>query len=306
MITRLTLAAVAAALVGTGTAAMAAEGGAGFYLLGTRTIDAGIVAPPGTYVQTSLYAFSGSTSKTVPVGGELDLGLDAKAAIGFVTGLWAPATEIAGGRPYVLVLVPYGWKQADITATLAVPNGPDLTGERTQDGTAFGDPAVGGGIGWGSGPWFASANLLVNIPAGPYDEGSATNISFHRWAADLTGAFTYLWPQAWQGNLAVGMTWNGENPATDYTTGDELHLEAALAKGFGGWTLGLAGYHYQQVTGDSGRAPSSATTRAAPPASARPPPGPAPGAGSRWSSAAAGSTSSTSRTGCPATSCSST
>ena len=87
---------------------------------------------------------------------------------------------------------------------------------------------------------------------GPYDEGSSTNISFHRWAADLTGAFSYFWQDGWQGNLAVGLTVNGENPATDYTTGNELHFEGALAKGLGAWTVGLAGCHYSQVTGDSG------------------------------------------------------
>jgi hypothetical protein len=249
---RLLVAATLAALAPT-PAAFAAEGGAGFYLLGSRAINAGIVAPPGTYVQASLYGFSGSTDATIPVGGELNVGLDARAAIGFLTGLWVPETgKVAGGRPYVMLLLPYGWKQAKVTATLEVPNGPDLSGERTENGTDFGDPALGAGLGWGKGPWFGSVNLLVNVPAGPYEDGSATNISFHRWSADLTGAFTYLWQEGWQGNLAVGLTVNGENPATDYTTGNELHLEGALAKGFGGWTLGLAGYHYDQVTGDSG------------------------------------------------------
>jgi hypothetical protein len=151
-----------------------------------------------------------------------------------------------------MLLVPYGWKEADVTATLEVPDGPAITGSRSFDGSHFGDPALGAGLGWGQGPWFASANVLVNIPAGPYDEGDPTNISFHRWAADLTGAYTYLWDGGWQGNLALGLTVNGENPATDYRTGNELHAEAALAKTFGGWTVGLAGYQYRQVTGDSG------------------------------------------------------
>lgn len=249
-----TLIAVAgtAALVAACGPGRAAEGGIGFYLLGSRILNAGIVAPPGTYLQTSLYAFSGSTSATIPDGGKLQVGLEGKAAIGFATGLWAPEAELAGGRPYVVVLVPYGWKETEVSATLAVPDGPPLTGARTQDNTAFGDPVVGGGLGWGTGPWFASANLLVNVPAGPYDEGSATNVSFHRWAADLTLATTYLWTGGWQGDFAVGLTVNGENPVTDYRTGNELHAEGALAKAFGGWTVGLGGYHYQQVTGDSG------------------------------------------------------
>ena len=51
----------------------------------------------------------------------------------------------------------------------------------------------------------------------------------------------------------MGYTVNFENPATNYTTGNEFHLEyfigQHLPKGF---ALGLAGYYYQQVTGDTG------------------------------------------------------
>ena len=51
----------------------------------------------------------------------------------------------------------------------------------------------------------------------------------------------------------MGYTVNFRNPATDYTTGNEFHLEyfigQHLPKGF---ALGLAGYYYQQVTGDTG------------------------------------------------------
>ena len=59
-ISRIILAAAAAAAA-IAPVAMAAEGGAGLYLLGSRTTNAGIVAPPGTYAQASLYGFSGST-----------------------------------------------------------------------------------------------------------------------------------------------------------------------------------------------------------------------------------------------------
>lgn len=79
-----------AALVLTPCLAMATEGGAGFYLLGTRAINAGIVPPSGAYLQGGLYACSGSTSATVPQGGRLDIDLKGNAAIGLAT---------ASGRP---------------------------------------------------------------------------------------------------------------------------------------------------------------------------------------------------------------
>nr|WP_234793168.1 transporter [Ensifer adhaerens] len=52
---------------------------------------------------------------------------------------------------------------------------------------------------------------------------------------------------------AAGFTFNGENPATDYRTGTEFHAEWAVTRHFGQeFSTGVAGYFYQQVTGDSG------------------------------------------------------
>ena len=52
---------------------------------------------------------------------------------------------------------------------------------------------------------------------------------------------------------AVGFTFNGENPDTDYRTGTEFHVEWALVEHFSKtFALGFSGYHYDQITGDSG------------------------------------------------------
>lgn len=44
-----------------------------------------------------------------------------------------------------------------------------------------------------------------------------------------------------------------ENTATNYSTGNELHLEGAINQHFAnGFTLGLGGYWYQQISDDGG------------------------------------------------------
>jgi hypothetical protein len=54
-------------------------------------------------------------------------------------------------------------------------------------------------------------------------------------------------------STAAGFTFNGENPDTDYQTGTEFHVEWALMQHLSKtFAVGLSGYHYQQVTGDSG------------------------------------------------------
>ena len=62
---------------------------------------------------------------------------------------------------------------------------------------------------------------------------------------------------------ALGVTFNGENPATDYKTGTEFHLEGAISQYLvADLNVGLTGYYYNQLTGDSGRAPPRAPSRA--------------------------------------------
>ena len=51
----------------------------------------------------------------------------------------------------------------------------------------------------------------------------------------------------------LGFTFNGENLDTDYQTGIESHLELAYKQHLpNGLSVGVVGYAYQQLTGDSG------------------------------------------------------
>ncbi|WP_246812721.1 transporter [Ensifer sp. ENS07] len=99
-----------------------------------------------------------------------------------------------------------------------------------------------------------TANASVNVPIGDYQKGQLANLSFNRWAGDFTLAGTWFNPETgFDISGAAGFTFNGENPATDYRTGTEFHAEWAVTKHFGQeFSAGVAGYFYQQVTGDSG------------------------------------------------------
>lgn len=234
----------------------AVEGGAGIYILGSRTSMAGVVAPPGVYTQQSYYAYSGTNGSTIVNAGRLEFGIEGKAFIGLSSVLWVPATEpmLGGARPYFSLTLPYGYKESLVDATLAAPGGPSLSGAKHEDTFSVGDPVFGAGLGWGQGPVFGSLNLLVNMPAGDYSRQRNTNIAFNHWAYDITGAVTWMNPETgWQANLAAGITFNSENDATNYNSGNEFHLEAAVNKALNpNLTLGLQGYYYKQVTGDSG------------------------------------------------------
>ena len=69
---------------------------------------------------------------------------------------------------------------------------------------------------------------MVNVPIGSYAKANLVNMGFNRWAADVTGAMTYLnTDNGFELSLAPGITFNGENPATNYRTGTEFHIEGA-------------------------------------------------------------------------------
>jgi hypothetical protein len=59
-----------------------------------------------------------------------------------------------------------------------------------------------------------------------------------------------------EASLYLGADFNTENPDTNYKTGTQLHLDGTFAQHlplFGGLAgVGITGYWYEQVTGDSG------------------------------------------------------
>lgn len=95
---------------------------------------------------------------------------------------------------------------------------------------------------------------MVNVPVGDYQDGEISNVAFHHWGADVNAAVTWLDPTIGLDlSAAIGMTFNAENPATNYRTGNEFHFEWAAVQHFNEkFDAGLVGYYYDQVTGDSG------------------------------------------------------
>lgn len=253
--------------------ARAAENAAGFYLLGAKTAMSGYVPPPGTYVTDINYYYSGNASGNAARGIALrqtgalldiqaDITVDATAYINAPFALWIAPEKVLGGNVGFGVMVPVGYKRVDANidalVQVTLPNGTVIDAGRRfeidDDTFNFGDPVLNALIGWHQGNWHWTIGALLNVPIGPWDTQSISNISFHRWGLDTTAAVTWLDPtRGHEISVAAGFTFNGENPATDYKTGTEFHVEWALMQHVSKtFTLGIGGYHYQQVTGDSG------------------------------------------------------
>jgi hypothetical protein len=108
-------------------------------------------------------------------------------------------------------------------------------------------------LGWHLGQFHIMAFGNFYAPVGSYNSARRLNTGLNRWAAEPNVAVTWLNESGQEASLSLGYTVNFENTATDYTTGNEFHLEYFLGQHLPrGFVLGLAGYLYQQVTGDRG------------------------------------------------------
>jgi hypothetical protein len=233
-----------------------AESGKSFYLLGIRSDYAGITLPPGFYVQNDLYFYDGhaGASTKLPFGGEFAAGVDGTAVITMPTLLFVAPQPILGGFLGFSATVPLGWQDINAAATFTTPNGTQLGINVDDQDFQVGDPILGAQIGWHSGNFHWNLATAVNVPAGSWEQGQLVNLGFNRWAVDLSGAATWLdMVRGWEASGAVGFTFNGNNLDTDYQTGTEMHAELAVSKLFAnGMSVGIAGYQYVQLTGDSG------------------------------------------------------
>ena len=233
----------------------AVEGGKGFYLLGSKTNMAGILPSEGVYFAIPILFYTGDLggSESLPLGGTLDFGVEATSIVPMPTVLWVTSNKVLGGDVAFNFTVPFGYQDVTADVSVAFPGlGFGAAGSLSDDRFEFGDPVAGVSIGWHQSNLHWSLNTLVNIPVGNYDTDRLANLSFNRWGVDVTGAATWLdTTTGWELSSAVGLTFNGENSDTDYESGTEFHLEAAVSRFLSpAFSIGLNGYYYQQITDD--------------------------------------------------------
>jgi hypothetical protein len=120
--------------------------------------------------------------------------------------------------------------------------------------TGFGDLYPPAFLRWNAGVHNFMLYTSGDIPVGAYDSARLSNIGIGHGAIDAGGGYTYFDPKTGHEFSAVtGFTYNFTNPTTNYQNGVDWHLDWGasqfLSKQF---SVGLVGYFYDQVSGDSG------------------------------------------------------
>ena len=238
------------------TAAQADAGGVGFWLPGLMGSLAAVPGQPGwgianIYIHLNEQAGAG---KELQNNASIVTGLHAHADVVAIAPSYTFATPVLGGQAAVALIAVPGNIGVDINATLTGPRGNQFSGFASDNRNTWSDVFYQGTLKWNQGVNNYMVYVTGNIPSGTYDSHRLANLSLGYVAVDGGAGYTYFNPQTGHEFSAVaGLTHSFINPSTQYQNGIDFHLDWAASKFVTkSIQVGLAGYFYQQLTGDSG------------------------------------------------------
>ncbi|WP_445672952.1 SphA family protein [Pseudomonas inefficax] len=230
--------AVCATLFGTANLSQATEGGGTSYPLGAENYMSGAMPPPGFYGQLFVNHYEadnlrGNDGRKLPV----DFRVRANAIVPRL--IWVSDYTVLGGSLALHAIVPL----VDLKVSL---NG------QSQHNSGLGDVIFGPALGFHHSDKFHSILAFDMIaPTGRYDKDDLANPGRNYWVFEPVYAMSYVDPAGLNLDAKVMYDFNRRNPATDYRSGQELHVDYAVGWGLGnGWVVGVGGYYYRQTTDD--------------------------------------------------------
>jgi hypothetical protein len=243
-------------LAAASTMSVADEGGVSFWLPGQYGSFAAVPGDPGWSLPLVYYHSSvdADASKSFRRGGQVTGGLDVRADLLLAVPTYVFGTPVLGAQASVSVAALLGRAKVGIDATLSGPLGGVLSGSRSDTVEGVGDLYPSASLKWNRGNHNYMAYTMAGVPVGAYSADQLANLGTNHWSWDAGGGYTYLDPKKGHEFSAVlGFTYNFENPDTDYKNGVSSHLDWAASQFFSEQLhVGLVGYFYQQLTGDSG------------------------------------------------------
>jgi hypothetical protein len=231
--------------------AEAAEGGGSHYLPGTAGDILIAVAPqPGFLIANTVWFQTGDLGMAV-LEGHVDIDLDMDTVLNLLAATYTFDTPVLGGTYTIGAVIPVGY--ASIDARIKGPFGGSTM--VSDDSFHLSDIAVVPlQLNWNVDKFHFKLAESIIAPTGNYDLDEELNLGRNYWSFDTVGAVT--WFNAGSGtevSVAPGIMFNTENNKTDYKTGSEFHVDFTINQFVSEtFAIGLKGYYYKQVSGDSG------------------------------------------------------
>lgn len=236
--------------------AFADEGGVSFWFPGQYGSLAAVPSEPGFSLPLIYYhnRSDGEGDREFAQGGNIRLGLDEDLDFLIFSPTYVFANPVFGGQAAISVAGAYGRVKVDAEATLTGPGGAVLSGSESDSNTGFADLYPSANLRWNHGVHNTMVYMMGGVPVGSYDVDRLANIGTNHWSVDAGGGYTYLNTKTGREfSAVVGFTYNFENPDTDYQNGIDAHLDWGASQFLSEQChVGLVGYFYYQLTGDSG------------------------------------------------------
>lgn len=230
----------------------AAEGGSSHYTPGFYgDFGVAIQPEPGFYLRNDLYFYSGDAGRNrfVEVG-EVRSDLELDVALYMLTALQVTECQLFGGQYAFGAYLPI--VGMDLSATSSIGQ---ASRSIDDDGLFVSDLGlIPLSLYWNSGNFHVNLCEYVTVPIGQYDEDDDLNGGLNYWSFETAISTTYLNPEkGLEISLVLGHIYNTENSDTNYQTGQELHLDLMINQYLSETlAIGLQGFVYRQITGDSG------------------------------------------------------
>lgn len=237
-----------------GSSLRAEEGGSGHYLPGSMSSFMDAVPPEETFIaRYNLLYYEGDIDlmRTIPIAGVVAGGLDASSWANGLTLLWRPPIDLGEDWSYAMsATIPF--VSLEVSAMVA---GRQVSSSLDSVGDIVLMPAM---FNYNVNKDFnINARLGIYAPTGDYEVGRLANTGKNFWTFEPTVGLMYFGQEnGIEASLFTGIDFNTENDDTNYKSGSQFHVDGTLAQHFplaGGLAgVGVNGYWYEQVTGDSG------------------------------------------------------
>jgi len=236
--------------------ARADEGGVSFWLPGTYGSLAAVPAVPGWSFLTFNYYDSVSAGRSAAFvrGGGIEAGVNSRLDFQFVNPAYVFATPVLGGQASIGVEALIGPNTTSAFGTVTGPGGNSISPSRSDSVFGVGDLYPVGSLRWNQGVNNEMIYLTGDIPVGLYNSQQLANLGIGHGAVDAGGGYTYFDPQTGhEFSAVIGATYNLINPSTQYRNGIDAHLDWGASQFLSAsLQVGVVGYVYDQLTGDSG------------------------------------------------------
>ena len=202
---------------------------------------------------TVVYYYSADAEKTKEFirGGSVSAGLDSRVPLLLVQPSYAPTTKVMGGQASIGVGVGFARNTTSAEIRLSQLNTQFDVSDSVSGVTDLYPIAS---VAWNKGVHNWMTYVTGDIPIGSYDSTRLANVGIGHAAMDAGGAYTYFNPTTGvEFSAMLGATYNWENSDTAYKNGVDSHVDWSASQFVSEqWQLGIAGYVYYQLTGDSG------------------------------------------------------